>query len=50
MAKNGYKNKIKILGVPDVFIHHGTQQELYKECGFDVLSIENQIKLIKEVV
>ena len=50
MAKNGYKNKIKILGVPDIFIHHGTQQELYKECGFDVLSIENQIKLIKEVV
>tara|TARA_B100001750_G_C15514660_1_gene606132 strand:- start:942 stop:2846 length:1905 start_codon:yes stop_codon:yes gene_type:complete len=50
LAKNNYSNKVIILGVPDNFINHGTQKELYKECGFDVLSIVNQIESIKEVL
>jgi len=50
LAKNNYSNKVTILGVPDKFINHGTQKELYKECGFDALSIENQIKSIKDVL
>jgi 1-deoxy-D-xylulose-5-phosphate synthase len=32
------------LGVPDKFIEHGTLQELYHECGFDVDSIAQTIK------
>lgn len=35
MAENNYTNKIKILGIPDKFIEHGTPGELYKECGID---------------
>ena len=31
LAKNNYSNKVIILGVPDNFINHGTQKELYKE-------------------
>lgn len=31
------------LGVPDNFIEHGTQNELYRVCGFDVPSIVNRI-------
>jgi 1-deoxy-D-xylulose-5-phosphate synthase len=39
MCENGYKANVKRLGVPDKFIGHGSQEELYKECGFDTGSI-----------
>ena len=31
----GYKGQIKVLGVPDEFISHGTVQELHDICGTD---------------
>ena len=43
MAIHKYTNPVKILGIPDYFVAHGTQQQLYKECGFDVEAIENEI-------
>jgi 1-deoxy-D-xylulose-5-phosphate synthase len=39
MADNGYQAQVKRLGIPDKYIEHGTQAELYKECGFDANSI-----------
>lgn len=33
---NGFGTKVVRLGIPDRFVDHGTQQQLYKECGFDV--------------
>ena len=39
MAQNGYSSQIKIIGVPDKFIEHGTLDELYKECGIDTKGI-----------
>jgi 1-deoxy-D-xylulose-5-phosphate synthase len=39
MCDNGYTTRVKRLGVPDQFIDHGTQEELYKECKFDPDSI-----------
>jgi 1-deoxy-D-xylulose-5-phosphate synthase len=30
---------VKRLGIPDAFIEHGTQDELYAECGFDANSM-----------
>jgi 1-deoxy-D-xylulose-5-phosphate synthase len=39
MVDNGYRSNVKRLGVPDTFIDHGTQQELYRECGYDPDSI-----------
>jgi 1-deoxy-D-xylulose-5-phosphate synthase len=39
MCDNGYTSKVKRIGIPDRFIDHGTQQELYKECGYDADSI-----------
>lgn len=39
MVDQGYTAKVKRLGIPDEFIHHGTQQELYKDAGFDTDSI-----------
>ena len=35
MADHGYNAQVKRLGIPDRFIEHGTQAELYAECGFD---------------
>ncbi len=44
MNEHNYTSKLKRLGVPDKFIEHGTQQELYKECGYDEDSIYHNIK------
>jgi 1-deoxy-D-xylulose-5-phosphate synthase len=35
MADNNYMAQVRRLGIPDRFIEHGEQQELYKECGID---------------
>jgi 1-deoxy-D-xylulose-5-phosphate synthase len=43
MADHGYNANVVRLGVPDRFIEHGTQQELFRECGFDSESIFSTI-------
>jgi 1-deoxy-D-xylulose-5-phosphate synthase len=35
MAQIGHSAKVKMLGIPDKIVEHGTQLELHKECGFD---------------
>jgi len=45
-SENNYQNEIKILGIPDHFIHHGTTEELYQICGIDVNSIKNVLNNI----
>jgi 1-deoxy-D-xylulose-5-phosphate synthase len=44
MVDNGYRANVERLGVPDTFIDHGTQTELYRECGFDPESICKHIR------
>jgi 1-deoxy-D-xylulose-5-phosphate synthase len=44
MADNGYQAQVKRLGIPDQFIEHGEQRELYAECGFDVAAISNTVR------
>jgi 1-deoxy-D-xylulose-5-phosphate synthase len=39
MNDNSYKAKIIRLGIPDRFVDHGTQEELYRECGYDAEGI-----------
>ena len=39
MNDNSYKGKVLRLGIPDRFVEHGTQEELYRECGFDASGI-----------
>jgi 1-deoxy-D-xylulose-5-phosphate synthase len=36
MSEHNYHAQIIRLGIPDKFIQHGTQEELYAECGYDV--------------
>lgn len=40
MAEHGYKNDVRILGIPDKLVEHGTPKELHKECGYDSQSIK----------
>lgn len=44
MSQHGYKNDIKILGIPDKIIEHGTPKELQHECGYDAPAIVNAIR------
>ena len=46
MADNNYHAEIKRLGIPDQFIDHGTQAELYDECLFDEKAIVENVKLL----
>lgn len=49
MADNGYQAQVKRLGIPDNFIEHGEQNELYEECGFSPKQIaKTVIELISE--
>ncbi|MFO7616142.1 MAG: 1-deoxy-D-xylulose-5-phosphate synthase [Bacteroidales bacterium] len=43
-AMKGHRGDIRMLGIPDRFIEHGTQRQLYKECGFDPESIAGAIR------
>lgn len=43
MAANGYSAKIKMLGIPDKFIEHGTLDDLYRECNIDSKGIINAV-------
>ena len=43
MADNGYRPQIKRLGIPDMFVEHGSPEDLYHLCGIDEESIFNQL-------
>ncbi len=47
MVDQKYQSEVVRLGIPDEYIHHGTQEELWDECGFDVAAI---IKTIEKLV
>jgi 1-deoxy-D-xylulose-5-phosphate synthase len=44
MSDNGYNAEIRRLGIQDYFVEHGTQDELYHECGYDAEGIELAIR------
>lgn len=43
MADNNYQLKVKRLGIDDVFIEHGTPEQLYKLAGLDAEGIANTL-------
>jgi len=47
MADHGYAAKVKRLGIPDRFIEHGAQKELYRECGYDAQGV---VEAVTELV
>jgi 1-deoxy-D-xylulose-5-phosphate synthase len=51
MVEHGYQAQVKRLGIPDRFIDHGSQKELWAECGFDADAIVSTSKdLLKHSV
>jgi len=49
MSDHGYFAQVIRLGIPDRFVDHGSQPELYKECSFDADSIyETAKKLVQK--
>ena len=46
MVDQKYQAEVIRLGIPDEYIHHGTQEELWADCGFDTSSIIRTISSI----
>jgi len=48
-AENSYSATVVRLGIPDKFMEHGTQNQLYKDAGYDAEGIINAVnKLIRK--
>ncbi|MBM3159195.1 MAG: 1-deoxy-D-xylulose-5-phosphate synthase [Bacteroidetes bacterium] len=50
MAANGYKNDLRMLGIPDRLVEHGSPAELHRECGYDANAIVNAVREMAGVV
>ncbi len=51
MAKYNYTAEVKIVGIPDKVIEHGTLKELHLECGYDAAGIAAAVRdLLKDTV
>ena len=46
MADNNYQAQVIRLGIPDQFVEHGEQPELWAECGYDAANIAAKVKSI----
>ena len=46
MADHNYKADVIRLGIPDEFIEHGEQPELWALCGYDTAAIIQTIKKV----
>ncbi|HEY6978698.1 MAG TPA: 1-deoxy-D-xylulose-5-phosphate synthase [Chitinophagaceae bacterium] len=44
MNQNSYQAQIKILGIPDRIIEHGSPKELHRECGYDAQAIAEAVR------
>lgn len=49
MNEHGYKADVKIMGIPDRLVEHGTPKELYKEVGLDAESIADVLRAMANV-
>ncbi|MEY4659710.1 MAG: hypothetical protein RJB36_1476 [Bacteroidota bacterium] len=49
MVDQKYQAEIVRLGIPDEYVHHGTQEELWADCGFDSAAIVTTVKKMVHV-
>jgi 1-deoxy-D-xylulose-5-phosphate synthase len=47
MAAHQYQAQVKMLGIPDRIVEHGSQKELHRECGYDAEAI---VKTAREMI
>ncbi len=51
MSKHNYKAQVKMLGIPDAIVEHGSLKELYNECHYDAKAIADAVReMMKETV
>lgn len=49
MAQHNYKAEVKILGIPDRLVEHGTPKELHRECEYDAMAIAEAVRNLVKV-
>ncbi|MFN4006209.1 MAG: 1-deoxy-D-xylulose-5-phosphate synthase [Chitinophagaceae bacterium] len=49
MAANGYTATVKMLGIPDRIVEHGTLKELHRECNYDAQAIVHTAQALMNV-
>ena len=51
MSQHGYIAEVKMLGIPDRIVEHGSQKELHRECHYDADAIaETAREMMKDAV
>lgn len=51
MNQHNYNAEVKLLGIPDKIVEHGTPKELHRECGYDAEGIVATVReLMKDKV
>ena len=51
MSRHNYQAEVKILGIPDRLVEHGTPKELHRECAYDAQGIADAVReLMKDKV
>ena len=46
MAEHNYQAEVKIMGIPDRIVEHGTPKQLYDEIGIDANGIANTVRVM----
>ena len=49
MAAHNYKAEVKIMGIPDSLVEHGTPKQLYEEIGIDANGIAKTVREMMDV-
>jgi 1-deoxy-D-xylulose-5-phosphate synthase len=51
MAKHNYQASVRMLGIPDRIVEHGSQKELHRECAYDTKAIVDTAReMMKDLV
>ncbi|MBC8035347.1 MAG: 1-deoxy-D-xylulose-5-phosphate synthase [Chitinophagaceae bacterium] len=46
MVANNYRAQLKMLGIPDRLVEHGTLKQLHRECGYDAEGIADTVRMM----
>lgn len=49
MTAHGYQAQVKIMGIPDRIVEHGTPKQLYNECHYDAAAIQETVLAMMSV-
>ena len=44
MAAHNYQAEVRMLGIPDRLVEHGSLKELHRECGYDAAGIAETVR------